>query len=156
MQRCAYISSTLYFNPDLYICLSLKQISILGTPLNCTVKVIKPLHNIPEAITDRFAAYHPYYKEKLGIILIDSTHNLFLIQLLLKPLSLISISFDCIGRFDTYHQHYKEIPGLTEYAYNFFFSGYLPNSYHYLVTYLTVLANLLFIICIIKTNLLTI
>lgn len=103
IQRCAYILSISYFNPDFYICPFPKQISLLSTSLNCTVKVIKLLHDIPEASTDRFAAYHPHYKEKPRIILIEFTHNLFLIWLSLKPLSPMSISFDYVGKFAIYH-----------------------------------------------------
>ena len=42
-----------------------KRISLLGASSHCTVEVVNPLHNVPEASTTRFAIYHPHYKDKL-------------------------------------------------------------------------------------------
>lgn len=64
IQRQAYIYSIFYFNPDFYIRLFIKQISLLHILLSCIVKVIKPLHDMSKANTNHFAAYYPYYKKK--------------------------------------------------------------------------------------------
>lgn len=76
MQYCAYIQSTLYFNPDFYIRLSSKQISLLDILLDCTVKVIKPLYNVQKASSNCFATYNSHYKEKFKII--EFTYSFFL------------------------------------------------------------------------------
>ena len=111
MQRWAYIQSTSYFNPDFYIRLSPEKILLLDTLLDCLVKVIKLLHNMLEASINHFAAYHPHYKEKLEITLIEFAYNLFHFRLLLKPLSLTGISSNSIEKFTTYYLYYKKISG---------------------------------------------
>ena len=67
VQYWAYIQSSSDFNQDFYIRLSSKQILQLGTLLDCIVKVIKPLYNMPEANINCTATYHPYNKEKTKI-----------------------------------------------------------------------------------------
>lgn len=95
----AYIQSNSYFNPDFYICPSYEQISLLSTSLDCIVKIIKPLHDMPKA---KFA------------------YNLFFSRLSLKQLSETIISSDCVSKFAIYYPNYKKIPKITEYVYNFF------------------------------------
>lgn len=75
MQYCEYIKFILYFNFDFHICLSLKQILRLSILLDCTVKVIKPPHNVQKMSTNCFAAYYLYYKKRSKII--EFASNLF-------------------------------------------------------------------------------
>lgn len=145
IQRWAYIQSTSYFNQDFYIRPSPEKILLLDNSSDCIVKVIKLLRDVPEACTNRFAAYHPHYKEKLEITLTEFAHNLFLFQLSLKPLSLTVISSNSIVKFTTYHPHYKEIPGMTKCAYNFFLLQPPRKRISYSVPRLTALSNLLLI-----------
>lgn len=121
MQRWVYIQSTLYFNLNFYIYLSLEKILLLDTSLDCIVKVIKLLYNMLKVNTNRFATYHLYYKEKLERILTKFVYNLFFFRLLLKPLSLTSILSNFIIKFTIYYLHYKKIPRMTKCIYNFFF-----------------------------------
>ena len=110
----------MYFNPNFYIRPSLKKILLLDTLFDCLVKALKLLHDVLEASTNRFAAYHPHYKEKLEIV--EAVYNLFLWSLS-KLISLFGISSHCIievitplhdvldeGKhwFAIYHPHYKD------------------------------------------------
>lgn len=81
----------------------------------------KLLFDIPKTGNHSFATYHPHYKEKLGITLPESAHDLFLFRLLLKPLSLTDILSDSVVKFTIYHPHYKEILRMTKCTYDFFF-----------------------------------
>ena len=88
------------------------------------------LHDVPKASTNRFAAYHPYYKEKR-----EMTESAYKPSLLRPPpqLSPPAASFNYIVKvmkplydvpeasttsFATYHPHYKEKPGMTESAHD--------------------------------------
>ena len=84
-----------------------EQISLPGASSDAIVKVIKPLHDVSEASTNHFAAYHPHYKEKLGITSTESAKP-FLVRPPPKLLSLPGASSDCIVKFATYHPHYKD------------------------------------------------
>lgn len=143
----------MYFNLDFYIYPFFKKILLLDILSNCIIKIIKLLYYMPEAITNRFTTYHSHYKKKLKITLTEFAHNLFFFWLLLKLLSLTGISSNSIVKFTTYYPYYKKILEITKCVYNFFFSGHLSCFYYYLVTCLTVLANLLLIItCTTKKN----
>lgn len=52
-------------------------------------------------------------------------------------------------RFFTYHFYYKKLLNRIKCKYNFFFDHFY-SFYHYLITSLTTLVNVLLIICIIK------
>ena len=106
VQRRAYIQSTLDFNRDFYIRLPPEQISRLSILSDCIVKVIKPLHNVPEANINHAAAYHPHYKEKSKIS--EFTYNLFLLRPPPKLVSLPNVSSKCVVKFVTCHPHYKD------------------------------------------------
>lgn len=95
-----------------------------------------------------------YYKEKFEIT--KSIYNFSFFQLTCKKILLSGNLCDYIGKFLNYYLHYKEISKMTKYIYNFFFSGHLFSFHYYLVIYLTILANFVIIIQIIKTNLLMI
>ena len=84
-----------------------EQISLSGASSDAIIKVIKPLHDVSEASTNHFAAYHPHYKEKLGITSTESAKP-FLVRPPPKLLSLPGASSDCIVKFATYHPHYKD------------------------------------------------
>ena len=43
-----------------------KLLSLPGVSSDCIVEVMKPLHDVPEASTNRFAIYHPHYKDKFS------------------------------------------------------------------------------------------
>lgn len=66
-----------------------------------------------------FAAYHPHYKEKLEMILIESAHNLFLLQAP-PQLLLFSVLSDCIAKFVIYYPYYKEKLKIIRSIYNFY------------------------------------
>ena len=102
----AYIQSTSDFNWDFYICPPPKQISQLGTSSDYIVKVIKLLHDMPEASIKRFAAYYPYNKKKPGMT--ESAYDPFLFRPPPKLLSLFDASSNCIVKFAIYHPKYKE------------------------------------------------
>lgn len=63
---------------------------------------------------------------------------------------LLNIPKRDITWFAIYDSHYKEKSEMIEFIYNFFISGYYQSCYHYLVSYLTILSNLLLITCITK------
>ena len=136
LQR-AYIQSTSDFYRNFYIRPAPEQILLLGTLSNGIVKVIKPLHDVPEASTTSYAIYHPHYKEKSGMTksaykpslfrppprLTESAHNHSLLRSSQKLLSLLGASSHCIievmnplhdmpdtGKhwFAIYHLHYKD------------------------------------------------
>ena len=63
-------------------------------------------HDMPELSTNRFAAYHPHYKEIPGMT--EYAHNPSLLQ---PPPQLSSLPGDwsnCVVKFGTYHPHYKD------------------------------------------------
>lgn len=83
MQRQAYIQSTLDFNRNFYIWSLRKPISLLGGSSDSIVKVIKLLHNVPKANTNRFAIYHLHYKDKLSNLtwsLVCTTNNFYFLS----------------------------------------------------------------------------
>ena len=49
--------------------------------MDCIIKVIKLLHDMPEANTNRFTIYHPHHKKKLKITLTKFAHNLFFLTI---------------------------------------------------------------------------
>lgn len=51
------------FDQDFHIWPPPEQISLLGVSRDCIVKVMKPIHDVPEASTISFAVYHPHDKE---------------------------------------------------------------------------------------------
>ena len=113
VQYRAYIQSTSDFNWDLCTRPPPKQISRLGTSSDCMIKVIKLLHDVPELNINRFAAYHPHYKEKSKIT--EFTYNPFLLQPPPKLVSLPGVSSDCIVKvIAIYHPHYKEKLEITD------------------------------------------
>ncbi len=60
----AYIQSNSDFYRNFYIRPAPKQILLLGTPSDGIVKVIKPLHDVPETSANCFAIYHLHYKDE--------------------------------------------------------------------------------------------
>lgn len=52
------------FYQNFYIWPAFKQILLLDIPLNGIVKVIKPLHDIPDISKHWFAIYYLHYKDK--------------------------------------------------------------------------------------------
>ena len=69
---------------------------------------------MPKSSNHLFATYYPYYKKKLGTT--KFIYSSFLFQSLLKLISLLDISSDCIVKFAIYLLHYKDIienPTLT-------------------------------------------
>lgn len=93
MQR-AYIQSTLNFNQEFYIWSSFDLILLLHISSNYTIKII--------------TIYYSYYKKKLGIILIKSAHNIFLLWPPLKLLLLPNALSDYIVKFAAHHPYYKD------------------------------------------------
>lgn len=61
----AYVEIVLDLNWNFYIRPPCEPISLLDNLCDSIVKVIKLLHDMPEASTNRFTIYHPYYKEKI-------------------------------------------------------------------------------------------
>ena len=79
-QACVEIAPDI--NQDFYIRLPRELMSLLGNSSDSIVKTIKPLHDVPEASTNRFAIYHPHYKDKFSnqtrsfVFAADNVHSL--------------------------------------------------------------------------------
>ena len=80
------------------------------------------------------------------ILILDALFN-YNIKILKFLYNIININNYC---FTTYYLHYKEKSRIIKFIYNFFLLSYCLNYYHYLMFYLIILLNLLFITYIIK------
>ncbi len=98
-----------FTNEDIDIQPPYKLVLLLSLSFVFIVKVMKPLHDVPEASIIWFAIYHSHYKEKLETT--KSIYNPSLLQFLLKLISLLSVLFDYVVKFATHHPHYKDIVG---------------------------------------------
>ena len=57
----AYVQSTLDLNQDFFIRPFPELITMIGASPECILKVVKPLHVVPEAENHWFATYHNYH-----------------------------------------------------------------------------------------------
>lgn len=63
-----YIQSTLDFNQDIFIYLSLELITIIRTSSDYILKIVKSLYSVPEAGNHWFATYQPYHINNLVML----------------------------------------------------------------------------------------
>lgn len=64
---------------------------MLGAGLNCILKVVKPLYDVPEARKHWFAIYHDYHIDKLGMK--QSIYDLYLFYRS-DPFNIVSLQTD--------------------------------------------------------------
>lgn len=87
----AYVQSTSSLNRDFFIRPPPELATMLGAPLDCIMKVIKPLYGVPEAGNHWFATYHRHHTEALGMT--ESTYDsCFLFKH--QPLGLVGLQTD--------------------------------------------------------------